>query len=263
MIGQSKLLSILCSTDYKSLPASILLIAKNGMGKHTLVKEVSNHYNIPLLDITNNLNMEQIIEISTSSIDRIYLIDISKITEKEQNVILKFVEEPTPTTHIFLLAESEDFVLDTIKNRCIKYYLEAYTKEELSQFVVQKESQEEILSVCKTPFQVQNINADTISNMKSTCEKMLTSLSEKTIYLYNALDIVDKVNFKDDYDKYDLDIFINIMLAFFSKNYTLYNKERAFKFIKVISKYRDYLLNTNKFNKQYLFERMIIEMWED
>ena len=62
-------------------------------------------------------------------VPKIYIIDSSTISIKEQNIILKFVEEPLKNSYIIILKNSK--LLPTILNRCQKWKFEAYSKEEL------------------------------------------------------------------------------------------------------------------------------------
>ena len=67
-----------------------------------------------MLDITENISAEYIDKIMLNPNPRIYVIDLSKITEKDENVLLKFIEEPLKTSFIILLAESRNGILNTI-----------------------------------------------------------------------------------------------------------------------------------------------------
>jgi len=48
---------------------------------------------------------------------KIYILSVNSITVEAQNAFLKLFEEPTPNTHFFLLIESADRLLPTLKSR--------------------------------------------------------------------------------------------------------------------------------------------------
>ena len=63
----------------------------------------------------------------------IYYIDLSNFLEKQQNKLLKFIEEPAMNTFICIGTISEACALPTVLNRCLKYIFEPYSVEELRQ----------------------------------------------------------------------------------------------------------------------------------
>lgn len=55
-------------------------------------------------------------------------------TEEAQNKLLKVLEEPPKNVFFLLSAQSEDKVLSTIKSRCDKIYINAFSKEDIQNF---------------------------------------------------------------------------------------------------------------------------------
>ena len=112
MIGQSKLLNKLNNFTVDSFPRSIILLGERGCGKHTIVKYIQeNIIKFPVMDVTQNISNEYIDNIYRNPNPAIYVIDLNEFTEKEQNVLLKFVEEPLLNSFIILLAESKTNIL--------------------------------------------------------------------------------------------------------------------------------------------------------
>ena len=106
MIGQDRLLKELKSFDLYSLPHSMMFIGEDGCGKHVLANEISSYYGLSLYDISENIDFETISGIYEKTLEGIYLIDLSNATEREQNVILKFLEEPLDNSYIIILCLS-------------------------------------------------------------------------------------------------------------------------------------------------------------
>ena len=129
MLGQERLQNRLLLSSLNDLPHTILLIGDDGCGKHFLASEMSKHYNLDLIDISDNISLETIEEIMMKPIPAFYLIDSSKITDRQQNVILKFLEEPNQYAYIIMIAKNKSYLLDTIINRCVSYEFETYSRE--------------------------------------------------------------------------------------------------------------------------------------
>lgn len=260
MIGQEKILSKLYSYTLDTLPRTIMLLGDNGCGKHTMVNELSNHFNLKVEDITTSLTLDTINDIYTKPLPQFYLIDTTQINEKQQNVILKFLEEPSKHTYIILLCESKQTLLGTILNRCLVFEFEKYTKEQLQNFVVEKDKEDYILSMCKTPGQVKSVNSKTLEDTSKLCNNIVTKLRKDKVTLASALSITNKINFKDEFDKIDLNIFFNILSTKLVEEYKLTNNKDYVKIYNTLNSY------TNKFrdsrlNKSQLFESMLIDMW--
>ena len=217
MIGQVCLLNKLNKFNIDSFPKSIILLGEKGSGKHTIVNYIKdNIIPFPVLDITQNISDEYINSIYRNPNPSIYLINLSDMTEKNQNVLLKFIEEPLKNSFIILLAESVNQVLNTVYNRCVVFEMDSYTKDELSNFVSENENKDLILSVLRTPGKIISTNLDNIRAIYDLCEKMVDKLSIANFS--NTLTIVDKINYTDEYNKYDFEVFMDMLV------YTLYNK---------------------------------------
>ena len=134
IIGQQKLLSKL-DTYYNmnNLPKTQMLIGPSGCGKHTFAKHSADKFSLDYLEIKEDVSNEDLIDYLHSTINTLYVIDLSKFTEKEQNTFLKALEEPSKSAYFILLANSEAGILNTILNRCIKHTFEPYTKEQIEQ----------------------------------------------------------------------------------------------------------------------------------
>ena len=104
IIGQKKLITKLDSFNLDTFPHSTLFIGEKGSGKHTIINYISeNIINLPIVDISETISYDYIDLIYRNPNPFIYLVDINKMTEKEQNILLKFVEEPLKNAYIMLL----------------------------------------------------------------------------------------------------------------------------------------------------------------
>ena len=98
-------------------PRTLMLIGASGSGKHLLCEYIANKFSLQQIDITEIISLETIEEISQRVEPYLYIIEINKLSIKEQNIILKFLEEPLANSIIVLLAEIVGDILDTVKNR--------------------------------------------------------------------------------------------------------------------------------------------------
>lgn len=263
IIGQKKLLQTLDSL--KHLPHSFAFIGEEGAGKHLLADYVNNKFfDIPYLDITENHDEEVLDNILRYPQKRLYVLDIDKIPTKEQNKLLKFIEEPFGNIYVCLLCSNADLLLPTTRNRIILYTLRPYSSLELSYFSSNSDisvDSKYMRVAVKTPGDIKkirdlNVNLDDIDVL---CDKIVHKLSIASFA--NTLSIVDKINFKDEYDKVDLIFLLRILC---NKYYEEYVKTKQ---VVYFSSYME-VLNTkialnqdNRLDKKRLISSMLINLW--
>jgi len=257
MIGQDRLVNKLKSYSIATLPHSILLLGEIGCGKHTLVNELGKYFDVDVIDISESITLETLDDISNRPFPTFYIVDNSLITERHQNIILKSLEEPSSTVYIFVLSTTKNTLLDTIINRCVSYEFDAYTRDELMRFL--KDSSDCVLDVCTTPGQVLSMQVGDFESLKNLCNTIVTKI-DKANYA-NTLTIANKINFKDEYDKYDINIFFNVLLltirdilskSFDTQYVSMYNYVMSFK----------KRLKDSRLNKELFMENFLTELWE-
>ena len=258
MVGQESIKSRLFSQSLAELPNSMLFLGEKGCGKHTLSNEVATHFELPLLDITNNISFESIEQIYLNPLQAFYLINMDEVSERQQNALLKFIEEPLPNSHIILISSSKVSLLETIVNRCVVYDFIPYQKEELKQFI-KEGNEEDILSLCTTPGQILNMNVQTLSGLHSLCDNMVANMGKANYP--NALFIAKKINYKDEYDKFDFNVFLNCYKQHLLKAYLTTNSVLYFDLYNIVVKESE-LLRINNINKEYFMEHLITKLWE-
>lgn len=256
MIGQRKLLSVLETyLNNKTLPRTMLFEGTEGCGKHLVCSEIADKLSIPTEDITTKLSLETLENISLRPSPYIYIIDCSKISVREQNVILKFLEEPLKNSYIFLLCESKNRLLSTVINRCRCLSFESYTKEELKSFL-KDNTNDEVLKYAETPGMVILLEDAPLKDMESLANQIYDKL---TVASYsNSLRIPAKFFYKEEKEGLlNFDLFVNILIDVacdkYAENrisYSAYMLTRTF--------YND--CNIPHINKQQLFEHFIIEL---
>lgn len=256
MIGQDKLVSKLKSYSITTLPHSILLLGEQGCGKHTLTKELAKYFGIDLVDISSNITLDTLIEISDKPIPTMYLIDCSVLTDKHQNILLKCLEEPSMYAYFVLLSVNKAMLLQTVANRCVSFEFEPYTKEVLAQFV---QDDANVLNVCTTPGQVLSLHSGDLANLETFCYTIVTKICRANYP--NTLSIVKKVNLKDEYDKYDINVFFNTLLNVIYETMTTDYSNKLFEMYNLVSNYKK-RLRDSRLNKEYFMENFLTTLWE-
>lgn len=254
MVGQHKLLSTIDKhIDSGTFPRTVLLEGDFGCGKHTCAQYIADKLSVQLYDMTEQLNLETLEQITLSVTPRVYLIDCNKITVKEQNVILKFLEEPLKHSYIVLLTESKNKLLNTVVNRCICWSFEMYSLEELKGFL--EGDKEYILTYARTPGRILQLQEQPVLDMENLAIKVLTQV--KIANYSNILTIPNRLNFKNKEELLDVDVFIYILLH---QSLVQYNSGTI--------PYSVYELTSELFNdcyiphinKQHLFETYLFKL---
>lgn len=260
MVGQYKLISSIDKLILENkFPRTLLLEGSFGCGKHTVVKYISNKLDLEIVDMTEELNLEFIEQVMLNPIPRIYLIDCSSISIKEQNVILKFLEEPLKNSFIILLCENRELLLQTVVNRCYCLMFEGYNKKELEIFLessIDNSSKELVLLYSDTPGRVLQLQVQPLKEIVDLCKKIFLQI-HKASYS-NILTIPDKISFKqDDDNKFNFSVFRYILIYVASNLYK--ENQINFEVYELTSNfYKDcYISNINK---QQLFEHWLFEL---
>ena len=261
IVGQNKLINKLSSYNLDTFPHSSLLVGEEGCGKHTMSKYISEEIlKLPLIDISDNISYETIDNIYRTSNPTVYFIDLNNITEKDQNSLLKFVEEPLKSIFIILSCENLNLVLNTIINRCMIFELDEYRKKDLATFLPSNiDNKDLILNVIKTPGKIINTNLYNLSGLFDLCDKIVDKL-QLASYV-NTLSISSKLNYKDNYDKYDLNIFFDTLLYKLYLKYLNDNNKLIYDMYLLTIDYRKRLID-KRLNKEVFVQNYLTNLWK-
>lgn len=255
-IGQDNLISTF--NDMKILPHTLMLKGPKGCGKHTFVKYLAEQRNLEVEDITDSLSLETIERINASPFVKIYIIDTSNINVKEQNIILKFLEEPLKSAHIFLLCPNSNYLLETINNRCLTYSFDAYSPATLATFINDKVNAELIIKLSDTPGDILSLSNIDVKDLYNFAYRVIDKMSIANIG--NALTgIPGKIAFKDEQNKYSVNLFCKALLIIAADFVRENCGNRYVKYYQLTNSLWNDLQIPN-INKQYLIENYIIDM---
>lgn len=252
MIGLESIIDNLESMKDR-LPATILLVGETGSGKHTVASYISSMMRVPLVDISSQITLGTLSDIYLSTESRIYLIDSSQITIKDQNSLLKVLEEPPAYSTFILLGESTSEFLDTVLNRCYVMSMPAYTKETLRSIC--PECSAEIIQLSNTPGQVIQYKEVDLAEYLSLSDTLFTRISG--ISYSNLLKLPTKFYYKDKEDnKLDFNLFVKILSA---KSSFYYPSSISYKVIEVTQELVK-KLKTPHVNKQMIFDNYLCRL---
>lgn len=256
IVNQDKILDYINNKSLDTLPKTILLEGKQGSGRHSICKYISEKFNLIINDISDSINLDTITEAYLKVEPFLYIVDCSKLTIKNENTILKFLEEPLKNSFIILICENKNLLLKTIVNRCHIITLKPYDKECLKTFITNTAYTDEILGICETPGDVITLQNYDIKVLFDFCIKIFDKI--KIASYPNTLSITDKIAFKSEKDKYDILLFWRILLKV--------------SYIRVINNLpnsiNQYLLTNEFYNKyrirnidkKYLLEQYLISL---
>jgi len=255
MIGQDKLITQIDNLSLDTFPRTLMLIGEYGSGKHTLCNYISKKLKLNILDITDNISLETITEIQETVEPSIYIINGDKISVKEENCILKFLEEPLKNSFIIYLCQNTLNVLPTILSRCILWTLQPYSKNILN--TIFPNINPIILEVAHTPGQILEAINSPIEELISIANKIIDKISIANFS--NTLTLSQYFNFKNSSGTYDIKLFMNILL-YCANQKVINNKD--FQYIKIyeITNKTIKLSNTKNIDMKNLFENYLAKL---
>ena len=259
IVGQEKLLARI-ATYYSTqqLPKTLMFLGPTGCGKRLVAKYVAESFKLDYKEINEDISSDELNDCLYSTIDTLYLINLNNFTEKQQNMWLKFIEEPSKSVYIILAATSEAGVLPTILNRCIKYNFEPYTKEQIEQ-ITNTTVNDLAFKIFQAPGKLLNLTEASFQSIIGLADKLVKNI-DKASYA-NTLSISTKINYKDLYDKIDFNLFFDAVEYLALEDYKTTAKEQSFVIYKITNQFKQYATKTNLI-KETLMLNYLTTLWE-
>ena len=132
------------------------------------------------------------------------------------NALLKVTEEPPQNAYFILTCESLDNLLQTIRSRGVTYMLEPYTYEDKCDYLAShkqlSEGDEEfVLTVASNLGEIAELLTTDIPAFRDYVNLVIDNIAE--VSDSNAFKVGEKINFKDDEGKFDLQLFLRAFIA--------------------------------------------------
>jgi replication-associated recombination protein RarA len=258
VIGQTKLLSKI--ENYyttKRLPKTMMFIGPSGCGKHVFADYIVDKFSLDYVEISENVSVQELDEYLHRTIDTLYVIDLNKFTEKQQNQFLKFIEEPSKSVYVLLLASSEAGILNTILYRCIKHNFEPYTKGQIEQ-ITNTSVNDLAFKIFQTPGKLLNLTDESFNNLLIAADKVVRDTSMQ--HYATSLVTATKVNYKDLYNKLDFDLFLDTIEYLALEDFKNGNQQSLTVF-KVTNQFKQYATQ-QRLIKEILMFNYLTTLWE-
>lgn len=258
IVGQTKLLSIIDSYTLQTLPKTLMFVGPKGCGKHTFTQYIINKFKFDFIEITENTSVDNLDEFLFRTIPTCYLIDLNKFSEKQQNQFLKFIEEPSKSVYVILIANSEAGVLNTVLNRCTKYHFEPYTKEQIER-IINSTVNELAFTIFKTPGKLLNLTENDFQNIMDLADKLVHKINCAS---YAAtLAISTKINYKDLYNKIDFNLFFDVVEHLALEDFKSTENKQSLTIFTITNKFKQYATQQNLI-KETLMLNYLTTLWE-
>lgn len=266
MIGQKKLLNRIQKYTYSTFPSSVIIEGEFGCGKKTIVRIISEQLNnLSMIDISDKVSNDTILDAYINTIPQLYIIDINKASQNKklvalQNSILKFIEEPPANARIIILCENKNQLLPTIQNRCQIFSFEKYTISEL-RIIAQNNGidiEDELFSLYNTPGKILSLLNTEFTYIKLTelVNNIIDNISKASIP--NLLTIVKQIDFGNG--GYNLDIFLSQMRkTLVGRLQIADNCDVIYRYYRITAEFASQLQLLN-INKEILFENYLLRL---
>lgn len=257
IVGQEKLCEKIDRLNMDTFPRTLLLLGEYGSGKHLLVDYISSSLGCDVEEISDKLSLEYINTISQRVVPMVYVIDSTSLTVKNENVILKFLEEPLKNSYIVLLCTNKKNLIPTILNRCVVWELDTYGVDFLKSFITNDTVDcESLLRVANTPGKIIEYQSYPIGEMIDLANKIFTNIHRANIA--NVLTLSRFIAFKNEKDKFDVNLFLDI-LTMVCRDICVMDPNFGYGAYALTSR-----LNNNKYlfniDKKALFENYLLEL---
>lgn len=251
-------MSIIDSYTIQTMPKTLLFIGATGCGKHTIAHYLSEKLDLEYSEIENNVTAADIENFLYGTVNTLYVIDLTKFSEKQQNQFLKFIEEPTKSVYIVLTANSEAGILNTILNRCTKHIFEEYTKQEVGQ-IINAAVDDLAFTIFKTPGKLFNLSQDSLNNVLDLANNVVFNIAT---YTYpRTLAIATKINYKDLYNKVDLNLFFDAVSYIAFEDYKTNSTKNSLTVFLITNQFKHYITQQNII-KETLMLNYLTMLWE-
>jgi DNA polymerase III gamma/tau subunit len=188
----------------------------------------------------------------------LYVVDLSKFSEKQQNQFLKAIEEPSKSAYFILTACSEAGVLNTVLNRCMKYTFEPYTKQEIEQ-ITGATINDKAFTIFKTPGKLLNMTDSSFSSIITLADSLVKNIHRANYA--NALTISTKINYKDLYNKVDFNLFFDAVEYLALEDFKANGTKQSFTIFKITNQFKQYATQSNLI-KETLMLNYLTTLWE-
>ena len=252
------------------LPRFCILVGSKGSGKKLISDYIARKIGANFVPCgTKADEVKEIVYNSYTVTEKtLYMFfDCDDMSVTSKNALLKVTEEPPNNSYFIMTVRDTSNVLGTILSRGTVFYIEPYTHNDISEYIIHKnyqfnERQKKIvLNVCTNPEEVTTASKSDIEAVYDLADKFIQNIGLAN--LSNELKIATLLNTKkDDSDKIDPVMFMRcVMLCcnfYITHDCT---KEDAKAYHDIISQTSKYLadITTKGVSKQMTLDNWIVD----
>ena len=265
MIGQENLIKQI-PDDLDKLPHTILIEGVKGSGKRSLISEIGNKFGIQPIDLKEK-SITFLNDLLLSPLPAFCFLDLTGVSIRDQNEMLKFLEEPTNHCYYFLLCENSSQVLPTVLNRCQKWQMEPYTKEQLKlfydEYIMFNEFQytnEKILDIAKTPGDIILLLDSNVDEITELIDNIINNIGNANFS--NVLVLVDKIKeFNETKGVVDFETFLKIFFYMIREKIKVDSNVRLYDvYFKLQDIYQFHKMSYLHLNEKQLYEKFLLDL---
>lgn len=219
MVGQKHLLQALdVLIEKNTFPRFVILSGTEGSGKKLVANKVAHK----LCDTVINIGIkvddirEMIKYAYKLTTPCTYIIaDSDNMSLAAKNALLKVTEEPPNNAYFIMTLQDENKALDTIKSRGNVFRMERYTPLEIEAYASDtfgySPEIEIYRALCENIGEAKKLHSYNVKDFYSYVNLVVDNIA--TVSGANAFKIGNKINFKDDYEKYDFKLFLKAFMS--------------------------------------------------
>lgn len=243
------------------LPRTIMLSGPKGCGKHLTLGLIQKVLSFDTINITENIDDGYLDELRGYSRPHIFYVD-ELLSIKQQNELLKFIEEPLNNSFIFILTQNKSLYLNTIRGRCNIFEFNNYSKIQLQTFIDSDILQpEKLLHYADTPGFILDNRYTNFIDIETLCGKILFQIGRANtgniFKIHKSINLTNAANNK----LIDINLFAKILIDVCYNTYLEHTDQRYFDMYKEISNFRYKILNNN-LNNEYLLDNLLLRLKE-
>lgn len=241
-----------------NLPKSLLIVGISSDENKEVAEYLSRENKMDFIEFTDKVNNDNLIEINTITNKTVIYIELDQLTEKEQNILLKSVEEPSANVFFILITSDKNTVLSTIRNRCVEFSMHLFSKDELkhSYFADKSDLDDNsilVLEMAKTPLQCKIYNDYDLINLRDKCNLIIDKINVAT--LPNTLSIQQKY-----IDEYTDELFIKMLSYCIKEKMKIKNDNKLVNMYKAIIEY-NYIMRDKRNKKDRIIDNLLLHLW--
>lgn len=258
IVGQQELKGYVCAHDLTTFPHSIIFLGDIGCGKHLFCDYIADKFQLEKVEIDTKLTPDQLEEIYSRAYPTLCVFNLETLDSKFQFSLLKTLEEARPNLFMICLSSNVSQVLPTLLNRCQKWIFSNYSREELESFIDSKyiSKRDLLLDIFHTPGQVKEAQYFDVDSMVSLADNIVHRIGKAS--LPNILSISDKIAFRGEKDKFNLDLFVRVLEYCILRTVKVDGDPLYLKLFNEIIQLRP--RSALSINKQYMFESFLMSL---